>query len=381
MKTPEKSRLFTRWRCPTSGIDSYVLTHRPAPVQKAFYFTNRSMTDDGRYLWVMCLFPPPGGRYAVPVLGVVDFERDEMRVYHETQCRSGAFAEAGSAPMIDPRTGEAYWFNELDLWKRGPEADDRAVRVNSFPKEIAGKRRPDRIVSHLMPSADGRTVNIDARFDGRTYVGDLPLDGSPFRLWQTLDGFYDHGQFSPTDPDVQMLAHEYWKDHDAEPFDGQRPYHRLWLIRRGEAARPILREPVSHSGHEWWDPDGEHVWYVHYGVGVKKVNVATGEEANLWPGHLSHAYSDRTGRYLVADAMADPVVSDCHVAFRDTHTGQQVEIVNRPPLAPHLTQCAHLHPHPQFCCDDRYVCYTTTVHDRVDVALVPTQDLIDRTAS
>ncbi|MEX0774544.1 MAG: hypothetical protein WD042_02395 [Phycisphaeraceae bacterium] len=374
---PEDSSLFTPWRCPASGIESLILTERPAPVQKTFYFTNRSFTEDGKYLWVMCLYPPEGGRYATPVLGVVDFTRDQMRVDHRMQCKSGTFAEAGSTPMVHLTTGDAYWFNELDLWKRGPLAEDRFVRLNSLPKELARGRRPERIVSHLTLSADGGTVNIDARFDGQTYVGDLPLDGSPFRLWQTLDGFYDHSQFSPIDPDVQMLAHEYWKDH--KDFDGQRPYHRLWLIRRGQQAQPILKEPVSHSGHEWWDPDGRHIWYVHYGVGVKRVNLATREEENRWPGHLSHAYSDRTGRYLVADMMSDPVVSDCHVAFRDTHTGKEVEIVNRPPLAAHLTQCAHLHPHPQFCCNDQYICYTTTVHDRVDLALVRTADLIERT--
>jgi hypothetical protein len=207
----------------------------------------------------------------------------------------------------------------------------------------------------------------------------MPLDGAPAQIWQKLDGYYDHGLFSPTDPDLQMFAHEYWAQHVDEPFEHQRPYHRLWLIRRGEKARPILRQPVSHSGHEWWDPDGKHVWYVHYGVAVKKVNIATGTEVSYWDGALSHAYSDHNGRYLVADMMDDPVVSDCHVAFRDTMTGKEVEIVNLPPLAKGLTQCGHLHPHPQFCQNDKYICHTTTVHDRVDIALVPTADLIART--
>src|SRR5258708_3959392 len=92
--------------------------------------------------------------------------------------------------------------------------------------------------------------------------------------------------------------------------------------------------------------------YVHYGVGVKKVELATRREVNVWPGHLAHAYSDASGRYVTADMMGDPKVCDCHVAFRDLQTGKEVEIVNRPPLAAELTQCGHLHPHPQFCCND-----------------------------
>jgi len=370
MKTPHTSRLFARWTNPGSGAQSLILTERLAPVQKTFYFTNRSFTDDGRFLWVMCMFPPDGGKYAAPVLGVVDFERDEMRVYHETQF-------SAASPMVDPRTGDIYWINELDLFKRGPQANDKPVRLNSFPADLAKGRRPERIATHLTLSADGKAVNIDARFGNETFIGDMPLDGSPVRVWQKLTGFYDHGQFSPTDPDVQMFAHEFWQDHIAEPFDGVRPYHRLWLIRRGQPAQPILRQPVSHSGHEWWDPDGQHIWYVHYGVGIKKVHLQTRAEQNLWPGHLAHTYSDHTGRYLVADMMRDVAVCDCHVAFRDTRTGRETQIVNHPPLAAGLTQCTH--PHPQFCCNDRYICHTTTVHNRVDVALVPTQELIART--
>ncbi|MGB8356090.1 MAG: hypothetical protein WCD79_19490, partial [Chthoniobacteraceae bacterium] len=342
MKTPETSRLFTRWRNPTSGVESLVLTGRLAPVQQSFYYTNPSFTNDGRFLWLRCGFPPEGGKHAAQVLGVVDMERDEMRVYHETQFPS-------ESPAVDLVSGEVYWGNELDTWKRGPHAGDKPVLVNRFPRELA-KGRPDRIATHLTFSADKKSLNIDAKFSNtghgqQFFIGDLPLDGSPFRLWQRIDGMHhDHGLFSPTDPDVQMFAHEYWQDHIHDPFDESLPYHRLWWIRRGQKAEPILREPVSHSGHEWWDADGKHIWYLHYGVGVKKVSMEAREEKLVWPGHLSHAHSDQTGRYLVADTMSDPAVSDCHVIFRNLETGRDVEIVNRPPLAEGLTQCTHLHP-------------------------------------
>lgn len=373
MKTPETSRLFTSWRNPANGVESYILTERPAPVQQSFYYTHPSFTEDGRFLWAGFGYPPPGGRHAQQVLGVVDFETDEVRVYHETQfpaCR----------PLVDLKNGEVYWGNNLEVWKRGPLAGDKAQLVNQFPRELV-EGRLDRLATHPTFSADGLSINLDARFvraDGSqvVFIGALPLDGAPFQLWQRVEGhFYDHGLFSPTDADVQMLAHEYWQDNN--PFDHDLPYHRLWLIRKGEKIRPILKAPVSHSGHEWWDPDGSHVWYVHYGVGIKKVEVATGAETMIWPGALSHGHSDQTGRYLIADRMDDPKVCDCHVIFCDTATGREIELVNRPPLAAHLTQCTHLHPHPQFCLGDRYICHTTTIHDRVDVALVPTSSLIE----
>lgn len=380
LATPETSPLFTRWINPSNDIASYILTNRIAPVQQSFYYTHPSWSDDGRFLWLRCGFPPSGGLHSTQTLGVVDFEQAEVRVFPETQFPA-------ESVMVDGPTGEAYWTNHLDLWKRGPLANDRAVRVNSFPSKLDSGRLA-LLATHPTFSADRHSLNIDARFiqpDGSAtvHLGELPADGSPFKLWQSLpDRYFDHGLFSPTDPDLQLVVHEYWQDapRQGTPFNGALPYHRIWLIRRGGKAEPLLPNPVSHSGHEWWSADGQYINYLHYGHGVKRVSVATREETLIWPGHLSHAHSDRTGRYLVADRMDTPGNPDCHVLFRDTVTGKEVEIVNRGPLAHHLTRCTHLHPHPQFCLNDRYICYTTTVHDRVDVALTPVADLIARTA-
>jgi len=372
MKTPETSPLFTPWKNPVTGVESLILTERPASVQTQFYYTHPSFTNDGRYLWLHCKFVAPGGRSGADVLGVVDFELDELRVYHETAHNTGR-------PVIDLATGDAYWFNDLNLYKRGPRANDVTTLVNKFPANIAAGRKPERIATHLTFCANGKSVNFDARFgnDNVTYLGELPLDGSPATLWEEIDGFFDHGLFSPIDPDLMMFACEYWQYH--APFDGKKPYHRLWMIRRGGKAEPILKQPVSHSGHEWFDVDGEHVWYVHYGVGIKRVNLKTRAEENLWPARLAHGYSDRTGKLLIADTMADPVVCDCIVIFKNLNTGKEVELVHRGPLAPDLTQCGHLHPHPHFCNQDKYVCYTTTVHDRVDLALTNVSHLVQMT--
>lgn len=380
MLFPENSLLFTPWTHPASGVQSLVLTTRIAPVQQSFYYTHPSFSNDGGYLWLRCGYPPQGGRHSIQVLGVADLGNNDVRVYPETQFPA-------ESAMVDTTTNEVYWTNNLDVWKRGPQPSDQAVLVNRFPAELATGRLA-LIATHPTFSANRRSLNIDARFiqhDGTPicYIGELPLDGSAFILWQKIEGFYlDHGLFSPSDPELQIFAHEYWQDHGQhEPFDGQRPYHRIWKIRRGEKAEPLLCAPVSHSGHEWWSVDGRHLWYVHYGVGVKKVALDTREEFLVWPGHFAHAHSSMCGRYLVADRMNLPSPADCNVIFFDTVTGKSIEIVNRGPLAPHLTQCGHLHPHPQFCLKDRYICYTTTVHERVDVALVAVKDLINHTAS
>jgi hypothetical protein len=380
LDSPETSVLFSRWTNPASDVSSLVLTGRIAPVQQSFYYTHPSFSDDGRFLWFRVGNPPQGGMHSVQTLGVADLEAGEVRAFPETQFPA-------ESVMVDPATGEVYWTNQLDVWKRGPLAGDQAVHVGRFPKELA-EGRLALLATHPTFSTNRRSLNIDARFiraDGTPvcFIGELPLDGSPFELWQKIEGQYlDHGLFSPVDPDLQLIAHEYWQDGErtGKPWDGTERYHRIWLARRGRKLEPLLKEPASHSGHEWWSADGQHIYYLHYGVGVKKVDLATREETLVWAGHLAHAHCDRTGRYFVADRMDVPGNPDCHVLFRDSVTGKAVEIVNRDPLAPHLTRCTHLHPHPQFCLNDRYICYTTTVHDRVDVALVPVAELIALTA-
>jgi hypothetical protein len=380
LATPETSPLFSRWVNHSNGIASWTLTERAASVQQSFYYTHPSFSDDGRFLWLGCGFTPKGGAHAQQVLGVVDFATDELRVYHEAQSST-------SRPWIDHVTGDAYWGNNYDFWKRGPLPHDKAIRVGIVPPSVVPGKL-DRIATHPTFSADRSSFNVDIRSirnDGKvvSIIGEMPLDGSPFRVWQTIVGrTFNHSLFSPAESDLQLCAQEYWIDgiRAGTPFDGSTPYHRIWTIRRGEELRPFLRAPISHSGHEWWDASGEYVWYLHYGIGVKKVSLATREETLVWPGNLSHAHASVCGRYLVADRMDSPANADCHVIFYDTLTRKSVEIVNRGPLSPGATKCIHLHPHPQFCLHDRYICYTTMVHDRVDVALTPVAELIAQTS-
>ncbi len=122
MKTPETSRLFfTPGETRQTGWESYILTERPAPVQQSFYYTHPSFTEDGRFLWVGFGYPPPGGRHAQQVLGVVDFETDEVRVYPETQF-----------PSSRPLGESVEWRGILGQQSRSLEAGAarRATRPN-----------------------------------------------------------------------------------------------------------------------------------------------------------------------------------------------------------------------------------------------------------
>jgi hypothetical protein len=244
--------------------------------------------------------------------------------------------------------------------------------VGEFPAHLTKKRRPHRLATHLTFSADRRALALDVQIGLDWYLGELPLDGSPFRLWQQFDRCFNHAQFSPTDPDLLLTAQDNW--HDPRTGETGELDDRIWLIRRGETARPLFPEaPSRMRGHEWWGADGRHVWYVDYDHGTEKINIETGERTLVWPGGTWHSHVSRNGRYLVGDRWRDGIMQ---VVFFDAGTGREVNIVTAMPPTPVPMASYHLHPHPQFCADDRFVCYTTMARGGVDVAVVAVEDLM-----
>lgn len=136
----------------------------------------------------------------------------------------------------------------------------------------------------------------------------------------------------------------------------------------------------SMHGHEWWSADGRYIWYVHYKQGVERVALGTTESQLIWPHKsVSHAHSDREDCWLVMDSLPQDDPEDHRVTFANLQSGKSVDIVSlMPQVSPELKKY-HVHPHPQFCGNDRYICYTTMVMGLVDVAFVRVEDLLKLT--
>ncbi len=355
--------LFEPCRHPETGVTISVLRRKVAPVQQGFYFVNDSLSADGRYLWFYCAFPPSLGR----TLGVVDFAAGEVRHFPETQ-----FGDA--SPYVDPATGDAYWMEGRYLWRRGPEADAGVELVNAVPADLLGARRLVRPATHLTRTADGQAFFIDLALELQWLFGTLPVAGGDFQLWHRLDRNTNHAQASPTDAEVVLLAQE----NHSDPITGLTfPItNRLWLLRRGQAPRPILREPKWVT-HEWWDADGEHVWCV-WGNDTWRVRVADGEvELIPFPRHCWHSHSTRDGRLIVGDSN-HRFYRGCPstVQFMNRETGRVMVLAENPERTDYIGQHYHIDPHPRFVGDERYVVFTTTVRGEIDVALVPTDTLV-----
>ncbi|MBZ0303292.1 MAG: oligogalacturonate lyase family protein [Anaerolineae bacterium] len=366
------SNLFTPWTDPESGVTSYILSKKVAPVQEAFYFVNDSMSGDGRYLWFYCAFPPSGTAAQGRTLGVLDFQTGEVRHFPETQFNH-------ASPYVDPATGWIYWGMGDSLWRRGPQPNECAERVGFIPADLIGSRHIERFATHLTRSADGKEFFVDAGFGLQFVFGTITIETGEYQFWQRFDRNYNHAQFSPTDPDLIVFSQENHPDQ----VTGQtfRIENRMWLLRRGEAPRPVFETPTVVT-HEWWDRDGQHVWCIKGKQGTWRVNIATQAVEDLaWPKGAWHSHIHTSGQYVIGDTnMRFYRGCPSTVRFLNRETGQDVRLVDNPEMPGLVGERYHIDPHPRFCGTEDFVVFTTTVRGEVDVALTPVADLIERTS-
>lgn len=55
----ENHEYFVKYVDPKSGVTSYILRKKIAPIQQHLYFSQPSVTSDGKHLFIRCSFPHP----------------------------------------------------------------------------------------------------------------------------------------------------------------------------------------------------------------------------------------------------------------------------------------------------------------------------------
>ena len=161
MYTPFTSKHFTTHIDPESKMKYAVLSTRVAPIQQGFYFVNSGYSDDGRYLWFYCAFPPSAGHS----LGVIDFLTDEIHHYPET---------AGSGWMVDPKTGNLYWGCGQGIFMRTPHPTDKPVQIAKLP-EFCRKAGVRGAGTHLTFTPDRKEIVADLQTPFGSSIGSFDI--------------------------------------------------------------------------------------------------------------------------------------------------------------------------------------------------------------
>ncbi len=392
MKTPETSKNFVKRVDKRTKLTSYVL--KPGLVddsQQSWYFTAKSMTDDGRFLFFWAFKnenkPQTGKRMAY-----VDFLDDTV---HTTDIMELPFQK----PFLDVETDRLYYI------RRNPDRICRRDMLSDPEKEITMAMIPERFTrpgvkvryycTHLTLTRDRQKAFLDVGLteDGKdTYEqGLLDLTTGRWEKWTETDFFCNHGQICPTDDALALCAWERcWKKtvvSNGVPVEIDRPkdepYPRVWLLRADGTKRNILPEEFNYATHEHWQTDGKGIMWC-CSNGLYGYNLGEDRQYCIMPFAAGHATMTDGNRYVVTDYPVGGWYRGCNwqTVFYDRMTGKVV--------FPHYKNdrlCPddggmhnHPDPHPQFVCRDRYIVSTINMADgHMDLSVTPVGPLMDRT--
>lgn len=394
MYTPYNSRHFTTYIDPESKIHIAVLSTHVAPIQQGFYFVNSCMSDDGRFLWFYCAYPPAAGHS----LAVLDFLTDEIYHFPET---------AGGGWLVDPRNGNVYWGCSQGIYMRTPNPQDKPILIARLPEKCR-RAGTNGAGTHLTFTADYKELLVDIQTPLGSVIGTFDIVSGKFMEWyETAPGIpYDHAQMNPVNRDMCMCAHEYTYDSKVGGYvppamvDGI--YPRLQLITR-DGKRRMLKPCGNYATHEWWAPNGESVYYCNgnYEEDGKKISIIAkdnldGSEPEIVcrvnvPGGNgtwhAHCTSDESC-FVMDGSYPDGELSwwrGCAsmIHFYNKKTRKLFKFLTRNPVVegwtPENPSIYHIDAHPRFILGDSLICFTTTVYGRVDVAFVSVEQLVEAT--
>lgn len=368
----ENHPYFTPFKDEKSGVISYVLTKNIAPLQKHFYFTNPSITNDGKYLWFLCANPP--ARYFT--LGVISLDAENPFVRHFPYA-----SPWGSSSGITPEGDGIYYAEGNTVYKL--DVEGKLTVVLTVGKDILKGRRLVNLFTHASVSCDNRYLAMDMHIADHTYMSIADLKSGEIRLLCKLaSGGYDHAQFSPTKPDLILLDQDAsWDLHTGEYFPIN---NRMWLINT-DATRfePVLPSMFygrdgTEMAHDYWSADG-WVCGSDYLNGAFECNIDTKEFNLVWKRPICHSHTSCNRQMFVGDQTPYSWNEiPCQLLFYDRETNKEIPIFSAMPTPRYPRGGYHHDPHPQFCVNDTMIVSTTTVRDgNVDVALTPVAPLLE----
>ncbi len=364
---------FEEFIDPESGVKSYILTKKVARLHQHFYFSECSLTDDSKYLWIRCLNPPANFIH----LAVVSMDPDNPFIR--------SFPGAGTAMLsgysIFPGTHDVI-FNEGSAVYR-INIKGEITKMFELEPEFVNFRPIERLFTHASVSCDKKKLLLDMHIADVWYIGYADIETGKVTILDVSGRMYDHAQFSPNNPELFLIDQDWWRDtKSGEMFPIK---NRIWLAdtwgTRFEAlfGKAWYYRCGNIVTHDFWSKDGKICW-TDYEYGSYECDVDTRYVNHVWTRSLCHSHASSDRRYWCGDQSPywwrD---TPCKVLFYDRETNKEIDIFSALPYpVAERSGCYHLDPHPSFSNDDKYVISTTTVRDgEVDVALTPVEPLLE----
>jgi len=382
--SPETSKHFEKRIDPESGMIGYVLKTRLGFNQQSFYFTQKAMTDDCRFL---CFEVANEDRQFVKRMAMVDFEKDEVVFINGVVRRTDA-----EMAYLDVQKDELWYLDGDAFYKRELLKDpQKPVLICKVPADLTDHGCISRMFTHLTLNAAKTKAFFDVRYaDDLMVQGVMDFTTGRFTRWSECRNVcINHASINPYDDTLGLCAQEVSLTDSrgiyrsiANIADGV--YPRLQLVRPGR--REVI-EPVLCGGatHETWAEDGQGFLYCSCGVNYH--DLKTGRQDRLTSLYAAHSTMTADNKYLVFDRQAkeDDWYRGCpwNVIFWNRETGKFVYVYKNSPAlnAKNAGHPLHPDPHPNFGGKDRYI--VTSINDtekRLNVFVAPVAPLIAATS-
>jgi len=370
MFNPEKHPYFEKYVDPQTRVVSYILKERVAEVQMNLYFTEQGVTDDGKYLWFRCMYPPATYTH----LAVMSLDCDNPFI------RSFPHVQMIEQPCVIPGTHDLLTAIENKVYRVDTEGN--MTKVIEVGEDIIRNRRILQLSTHLSINSEGELVLLDMSVGNKTYIATGNLKTGDVKLIHKFVRYYDHAQFSPHDPKLFLID----EDWEIDPITGERfdVDVRMWLMDTDATKlEPLLpgnwfKHNNSIICHDFWSADGYICWpdlvdnVYEYNLQTKEVNL-------VWNHTICHCHTLDRMYWVGDDTPYGWENKPCRVVFFDRQSGKEIDIFSNMPHPPcRLENGYHMDPHPAFTRDGKFITSMTTVRDgKVDFAITPVEPLIE----
>jgi oligogalacturonide lyase len=317
----DPSTTANSWIDPTTG-HKVVRIYRGEGSSSSLYFHQNSFTPNGDKI----VFTHNNWLYAQDISPETELGSGKTTPVVET----GGFPVI---PVVGHVTREVYYLNvkernlsstNLDTlqtrvivtfpsdWDLAPESFS-GLTINSDDTLLAGAQTKG--LAAIYQGANGaRQGHIDAAFNSHLPTFLWTVDIKTGQIKKILEGkdFFNHVQFSPTDPTLLLFCHEGpWQKVD-----------RIWTVHTDGSGLTNVHPRQAEGdayGHEFWSADGKTIWS-DFGAGGEKTrrlvgrNLITGEDMSYQIGRdqMSRHYNiSHDGKLFVGDgepSNANPMI-------------------------------------------------------------------------